>query len=231
MPKQKNIIQFSLNEEQLGKLEALVQNNESLGLCAKRLVLEIIDPSEEITLEQAENLDDRLSQLEEKFSDLDQVCDRLFQLEHKLNEGSLSDNLSNNLSNNLSTQQQPQVDLEQKLNHLQEELNASVTHFWNRVEKLEEVTKLAYPTEPNLGHEIEAQWGTLEELSDRLGSLENLVEVLLRQQSEGKALTNAQLGKRLKVNISTVNQWAKKGFHEDWRYDPQTKLWTKDETR
>jgi hypothetical protein len=56
MPKQKNIIQFSLPSDVLDQLEELKQEGESIHTCAKRLLLEQLNSSSKTNTE-AENSD------------------------------------------------------------------------------------------------------------------------------------------------------------------------------
>ncbi|WP_013324103.1 hypothetical protein [Gloeothece verrucosa] len=87
MPKHKNVVQFSLNEEQLSILANLANPNESIGLCAKRLLLKVIEQSKPIDTVQSEMLEKRLESLREELQTyIDQKLERLDQLEVSVNE-------------------------------------------------------------------------------------------------------------------------------------------------
>lgn len=70
MPKNPHTIQFSLPSEQLQKLEALAVNGESVGLVAKRLVLEALgSPLEKAVYKhQLDDLQERIEAIERRLS-------------------------------------------------------------------------------------------------------------------------------------------------------------------
>lgn len=70
MAKYSNTIYFSLDKDSRDRLEALANENESIGLVAKRLILEMIgEPSQSSPL--PPDIADRLSDLTERLSDLE----------------------------------------------------------------------------------------------------------------------------------------------------------------
>lgn len=94
MPKQKNIIQFSLPEDLLNKLESLKKEGESLNLTAKRLLLPLLEDDPSFTQENSyHDLCDRISQIEFFLSRLaqppaqwtiDSLCEKIEEIETNL---------------------------------------------------------------------------------------------------------------------------------------------------
>lgn len=73
----KRTIQFYLNEEQWEALKGFCQEKESLGLCAKRLLLELIDQDKpnqpDSVVDQVRANSQRLTKLEERIDSIAQV--------------------------------------------------------------------------------------------------------------------------------------------------------------
>ena len=102
MPKNPNTIQFSLPSKELEKLKEIADENESIGLVAKRLVLEAIGSSidKPIGNSKLESLEQRLRVIEEKLS-IDNVIDNItdnntsFPVVEKLSESQIARALQN----------------------------------------------------------------------------------------------------------------------------------------
>lgn len=85
MPKQKNILQFSVPQDTLNQLENLRQDGESISMCAKRLLLESLNNS---TSDQSEVNDQ--SDLDERVTDVEKqneiLTKKLLYLEESISE-------------------------------------------------------------------------------------------------------------------------------------------------
>jgi hypothetical protein len=93
MPKYDNTVQFSLPSEKLDKLRSLARDGESIGLCAKRLLLGVIDGGNEGEIDRP-SLDQVIGRIESIENCLDRsfypteerIPDRVTAIEEKLNQ-------------------------------------------------------------------------------------------------------------------------------------------------
>jgi DNA repair exonuclease SbcCD ATPase subunit len=79
MPKNENVIQFSLNTEQREKLKAIAIGDESIGLIAKRILLEAIGqetkPSQPVNRTYLDEAIDWIENLEKKIDSIEVAID------------------------------------------------------------------------------------------------------------------------------------------------------------
>jgi uncharacterized coiled-coil protein SlyX len=128
MPKGTNNLQFSLSREYLDRLTDRAQKGESLGVCAKRLLIELLDSGKELPSDRLQALEEKMTKIIgeniDKNTDKDafdfELDDRMSDLEDKIGE------LTTKLENLTLALAENHQGASVRIGHLESQINALI---------------------------------------------------------------------------------------------------------
>jgi Homeodomain-like domain len=215
MPKGNNL-QFSLSRDYYDKLMERAQKGESLSLCAKRLLLDLLDSGEDLP-------SDRLAQLEEKMAKIE----------------------GGNIGGNTGELDQRFEALEQKLEQVLADRDNLLLRIADQQNQHLAEIKLLYKDANNLTVKLESENYQLEKLNTDLDRQNQFLEAKLQgipitdpvyvttleirlqalerqaaiaQKDRVQGISTAELAKTLGVNRTTISRWRQSG-------DPRLENW------
>jgi hypothetical protein len=234
MAKHSNTVYFSLDKDSRDRLESLAHPNESIGLVAKRLILEMIGDDRQSS-PIPPDIGDRLSDLEKQLAHVTEQTEARFALCAQDGDrlGELSDRLEQ-LENNqgLSPDDLERLSGILSRDYLGDRLDSVTEHLRELALRQIEIERAIAKLPPDLER--------------RLGAIDDLLELVANFDPAPKSETAIMIQKRLPAAAAvclsheqaaelfgksprTIKGWAKdpNKWPEGWLYDSDKNYWTK----